>query len=193
MFYNPSKDSQNTQKIELYLMSISPKKFGGSYEEIRSQFPISDNFLKVNVFPSDTYCKDTTLATIPKARLPAIVMLERDYRALQKLRSSNDHHENGEKKGKINTKMYCKKQAELLKNGEFWVVLKNEISEIIAVSKFYESYLREYANYSAPIVQMLQYCRDEYIGDVPLASVPTGHLINKEQYDNIIKHFKFKT
>lgn len=191
-FFNPAKDSQSVQKIELYLKSFTPKKFGGSCEEIRNNFPKNDDFVSVNIFPSETYCKGTPFVTISKSHLPAIVMLERDYRALQKLRSSYDHNE--EKKVKVNSKMYSKKQMELLKNGEFWIVLKNEISEIMAVSKFYESYLREHANYSLPIMQMLQYCRDENIDGVPVlsANVPSGRLINQEQYDNIVKYFKFK-
>lgn len=195
-FYNPAKESQSVQKMELYLTSLTPKKFGGSYEEIRDQFPKSDDFVTLNTFPSEIYSKDTPFASISRSRLPAIVILERDYQALQKLRcSSNEHtNEDKDKKGKVGSKMYVKKQSELLKNGEFWVVLKNEITEILAVSKFYESYLRDYANYSLPIIQMLQYCRDENIEGIPAfsANVTTGRLINQEQYDNIIKHFKLK-
>ena len=179
-------------KIELYITSVAPTKYGGSFDEVRQQFPKSDNFVVINLVPSEACYKDTPYATIPKSQLPAIVMLERDYRGLQKLRFTVSGKTKKEKEG---TPMsYGKKQKELLEKGEFWVALKNEITEILAVSKFYELNGQEFANYSVPIVQMLQYCKVGEIEGAPeqFQNVPKGRLISQEQYNVIMQQFKLK-
>lgn len=165
---------------------VSPMKFGGAYEEISNQFPNGEGFVVLNLVPSEICYKNTPYSVIAKSRIPAIIMLDRDYRGLQKLRFNVENEIKIEKKKK-SSKAYCKMQQELLKKGEFWMALKNEIAEIVSVSKFYELNVQDFANYTTPIVQMLQYCKDESIPDVP-----NGHLINSEQYSHILKHFKLK-
>lgn len=179
-FFQAANNSQNTSKIESYLSSALLKKFGGSYEEVRNQFPNGESFVAVNLVPSEICYKDTPYSAISKSQIPAIVMLDRDYRGLQKLRFSAGS------KIKIE-KTYCKVQQELMEKGEFWMALRNEVAEILVVSKFYELNAQDFANYTMPIIQMLQYCKDASIPDVP-----NGHLISSEQYSNILKHFKLK-
>ncbi|XP_008217333.1 uncharacterized protein LOC103318031 [Nasonia vitripennis] len=186
-FFQPANNSQNISKIESYLSSVLPKRFGGAYEEVRNQFPNGEGFVVVNLVPSEICYKDTPYSAIPRSRIPAIVMLDRDYRGLQKLRFNAGNEIEIEKKKKKSSKEYCKMQQELLEKGEFWMALRNEVAEILAVSKFYELNVQDFVNYTMSIIQMLQYCKDESIPDVP-----NGHLINSEQYCNILKHFKLK-
>lgn len=137
--------------------------------------------------PTEVCYIDTPYSAIPKSHMPAIVMLERDYRGLQKLRFHPDSENENEIKKKKSFKTSCKTQQELLEKGEFWMALRNEVADILAVSKLYELNVQDFANYTMPIVQLLQYCKDENI-----PNVPNGHLINLEQYNSILKHFKLK-
>ncbi|XP_011495189.1 PREDICTED: uncharacterized protein LOC105360097 [Ceratosolen solmsi marchali] len=174
-------DSRLVPKAQIYLTTVCPKKFGGSHESLRSHFPKSEEFFAFNVFPAASYYEGTPYASISKSQMPAIAMLERDYRALRKLRFEV-------------TGTYCSKQRELLCKGEFWLALIKDISDILAVSALYRSFGKEFANYSLAIVQMLLYCKDESLSGLTEASavLTNGRLISQEQYNLILKRFKLK-
>jgi hypothetical protein len=167
---------------------VCPKKFGGSYEELRSHFLKGDGLLVLKAFPGESCYEGTAYASLSDSRMPAIAILERDYRALRKLRSEGV----GEAEGSADT--YREKQRQLLSKGEYWLALVNEISDLLAVSTFYKTFGKDYANYGAAIVQMLQFCKNESIIDLPevLALSPKGRLISQEQYNSILKQFKLK-
>lgn len=192
-FFNAAKDSQSVSYIETYLTTISPKKLGGSNENVRNEFPKNNSYVAVCSLPSEKCFKGTPYEKIEKSLFPAVAMLERDYRALQMLRSNTG--DDGKKDQKKTADLYCKEQKELLEKGEFWKVLKNEITEILAISKFYQVYDREYADYTTPIVQMLQYCKNAEVPGIPevAASISKNHLISQEQYDIIMKNFKLRS
>lgn len=132
---------------------MSPTKFGGSHDDVLQQFPDTNSFIVVSSVSRESCCNDAGVARGP---IPAIAMLERDHRALRRLRLGKE------------------------KKGEFEEVIKREVAEILAVSRFYELNGREWADYSVGIVQMLYYCRDEQ------------SLIGRDQCDCIIKELKLK-
>lgn len=177
-------------KIELYLESIKPKKFGGSCEELYDLFPKSSDHIAMNALPWEACVKDTPYSSIDKSHMPSIVMLERDYKGLKKMRFNNESKRKKDKK----EWSYAVKQKELLAKGEFWQVLKNEIADIIAVAKYYELNGKDFVNYTLAIAQMLHYCKDQDVPGAPeLAhNVQKGRLINQDQYNVIMNHFKLK-
>ncbi|KAJ8664759.1 hypothetical protein QAD02_006421 [Eretmocerus hayati] len=198
VFFNAAKDSPGSSKLEYHLARISPKKFGGSYEALNLEFSkIECNSIMTYSLPCLECLKDTPYASINESHLPAIAMLERDYRALQRLRFTQTSAEvkkmtKGKKTGGDS---YLTRQKGDLEKGEFWKALESEITEILAVSKFYETYKREFANYAKGILSMMLYCKNADIPDVPEISsfnVPKGHLISQEQYDIVVNRFKLR-
>ncbi|XP_014208587.2 uncharacterized protein LOC106639465 [Copidosoma floridanum] len=185
-FHAAAKGVQGMPRVEKYLSSVAPKKYGGSFDEVRFQFPKSESLMSTVCLPSEACLKNTPYSSIERSQLPAISMLKRDYRGL---RFVSRVEASGASK-----KSYVQQQRELLEKGEFWQVLKNEVAEIIAVSRFYQLNRMEYANYTTPIVQMLQYCKgDDVLGAPELtANVPKGRLISQEQYNSIVQLFKLK-
>ncbi|XP_058809202.1 uncharacterized protein LOC131674499 [Phymastichus coffea] len=190
VFFQASKDSQNMAKIEFYLDSVAPKKFGGSYDEVRDNFPKCSNYITINTVPWEACISGTPHSSIDRSHMPSIAMLDRDYRGLQKLRFENECKSKKENK----EGSYTATQRELLMKGEFWQVLKNEIADIIAVSKYYEMNGKDFVNYTLAVTQMLHYCKDHDIPSAPelAQNVQKGRLINQDQYNVIMNHFKSK-
>ncbi|XP_014226177.1 uncharacterized protein LOC106651975 [Trichogramma pretiosum] len=175
-FYYPPKEWQGVTKIESFIARAAPKKFGGSFEEVSKQFSQGSSYFVTVRFPSEDLLKDTEYSSISPTKLPAIAMLERDRGSLVKLRSIDE----------TTKQAYSSRQTELLRKKEFWAVLRNEIAEILAISKFFEQNGREHANYSMALVQMLHYCKSADLG------APIGKLITSEQCNVLVKQFRLK-